>query len=150
MKLILMLLLVLLVSCGESPLLNHNMEGSNFLRNPVFAESDSLKFKKTDFSFIISWQEGPALGESRFIMKTWKKDLGTLNGPYQDLEHQLHIFLWMTSMGHGSAPVKLKKIADGEYEVSNVQFIMGGKWEIKFQLKKDNQVFDETIVPLTL
>jgi hypothetical protein len=56
----------------------------------------------------------------------------------------------MTSMGHGSAPVKLKKIADGEYEVSNVQFIMGGKWEIKFQLKKDNQVFDETIVPLTL
>lgn len=150
MKLVVLSLLALLISCGESPLLNHKMEGKNFLRNPVFAESESLKFKKTDYSFIISWQEGPELGESRFVLKTWKKDLGTLNGPYQDLEHQLHVFLWMTSMGHGSAPVKLKKIADGEYEVSNVQFIMGGKWEIKFQLKKDNQVFDETIISLTL
>ena len=90
------------------------------------------------------------MGVSRFIMKTWKKDSGTLSGPYQDLDKNLHIFLWMPSMGHGSVPVKIKKIDQGEYEVSDVHFIMGGKWEIKFQLKNSNQVFDEVVVPLSL
>lgn len=143
-------LLLLLVACGESPLLNHKMEPNNFIRDTALSESDVLKFKKTDFSFIISWVEGPQMGGSKFVMKTWKKDLGTMNGPYQDLQKNLHVFLWMPSMGHGSAPVKLKKIADGEYEVSEVQFIMGGKWEIKFQLKDGSQVFDEAVVSLSL
>lgn len=150
MKMLMLTLLLVISSCGESPLLNHKMESGKFVKDTIFSESDALKFAKTDYSFIISWVEGPQMGVSKFIMKTWKKDLGTMNGPYQDLSKQLHVFLWMPSMGHGSAPVKLKKIADGEYEVSDVYFIMGGKWEIKFQLKDGNQVFDETVVSLTL
>lgn len=120
--------------------------GNDFVRS----ESQPLSFKKTDYSFIISWVDGPKKGASRFVMKTWKKDLGTMNGPYQDLQKNLHIFLWMPTMGHGSAPVKITKIADGEYDVSNVQFIMGGKWDIRFQLKDGSQVFDETISSLKL
>lgn len=143
-------LLLLLAGCGESPLLNHKMEPNGIIRNTVLAESDVLSFKKTDYSFIISWVEGPQMGGSKFIMKTWKKDLGTMNGPYQDLSKNLFVFLWMPAMGHGSVPVKLKKIGDGEYEVSDVQFIMGGKWEIKFQLKDGGQVFDETVVSLSI
>ena len=149
MKLFLLATLTLFTACGESPLLNHKLE-SNKVTDFRYSESESLKFKKTSYSFNISWQEGPALGESRFIMKTWHSDLGTISGPYQDLELPLHVFLWMPSMGHGSAPVKLNKIGTGEYEVSNVLFIMGGKWEIKFQLKADNQVFDETVIDLSL
>jgi hypothetical protein len=139
-------LLLLLISCGESPLFNHKMEPNSFIRNPVLSESEIIKFKKTDFSFVLSWVEGPQMGGSKFIMKTWKKDLGTMNGPYQDLPKNLFVFLWMPAMGHGSAPVKLKKIGNGEYEVSEVQFIMGGKWDIKFQLKDGSQVFDEAVV----
>lgn len=143
-------LLFLLASCGESPLLNHKMESNGLFRNTVLSESESLSFKKTDFSFNIAWVEGPQMGGSKFIMKTWKKDLGTMNGPYQDLPKTLFVFLWMPAMGHGSVPVKLKKVADGEYEVSDVQFIMGGKWEIKFQLKDGGQVFEETVISVSI
>lgn len=150
MKSFLLFLLVFNVSCGESPLFNHKMEANNLIKDISLSESDVQKFKKTDYQFVISWVEGPQMGGSRFIMKTWKKDLGTMNGPFQDLQKNLHVFLWMPAMGHGSAPVKIKKIGDGEYEVSEVQFIMGGKWEIKFQLKDNAQVFDETVISLTI
>lgn len=149
MKIILLSLLTLMISCGESPLLNHKLENNSII-DLRYLESEALKFKKTSYSFIISWQEGPVLGESRFIMKTWHNDLGSMNGPYQDLELPLHVFLWMPTMGHGSAPVKLQKLSSGEYEISNALFIMGGKWEIKFQLKDNGQVFDETVIDLTL
>lgn len=123
---------------------------SNHLHDSLFAESTELKFKKTDFSFVLSWVEGPKRGGSKFIVRSWNKETGTMNGPYHDLPKTLFIFLWMPSMGHGSVPVKLKKIGDGEYEVSDVQFMMPGKWEIKFQLKDGAQVFDETVVTLSI
>ena len=116
----------------------------------TYADSNVLTFNKSNYSFVITWQEGPKKGGSRFTMKTWKNDLGTMNGPFQDLEKNLHIYLWMPGMGHGSAPVKITKINDGEYDVSNVQFIMGGKWDIRFQLKEGAQVLDEVIIPLTI
>lgn len=130
----LILSLLFLVSCGDSPLLNHKMEKNPFTKGTMFSESEALSFKKANFDFIISWVEGPHMGSSHFVMKTWNKNLGTMNGPYQDLPNNLFVFLWMPAMGHGSAPVKLNRINDGEYDVSEVQFIMGGKWEIKFQL----------------
>lgn len=135
---ILALLFTLLTVCGVS------------FANPMLSDSEVLKFKKTDSSFVISWVDGPKRGMSKFIMKTWKNEIGTMNGPYQDLPKTLNVFIWMPSMGHGSSPVKLKKINDGEYEVSDVNFIMGGKWEVKFQLKDGAQVFDETVVPVTI
>lgn len=119
---------------------------SDFMRS----DSEALSFSKSDYSFIVSWVDGPKKGASKFIMKTWKNDVGTMNGPYQDLNQNLHIFLWMPTMGHGSAPVKITKLSDGEYEVSNVQFIMGGKWEIKFQLKEGAVVSDEAVVTLKI
>ncbi len=139
-----------LFSCGESPLFNHKLEAKNFINNPMLSESDSLIFKKTKFAFVIQWQEGPQLGTSKFLLRSWNQDLGSMNGPYQDLPRTLHVFLWMPAMGHGSAPVKIKRVGDGEYEVSDVQFIMGGKWEVKFQLKDGNQVFDENLLSLSL
>jgi hypothetical protein len=146
----LLLSLLTLASCGESPLFNHDMEKAFNLVDSRNLEAQELKFKKTDFSFSLVWEMGPQIGESRFIVKTWKNSVGTMNGPYQDLELPLHIILWMPSMGHGSAPVKITKVSEGEYEVTDVHFIMGGKWDIKFQLKKGNQVFDETILPIRL
>lgn len=120
--------------------------GSDFVRS----DSEALSFNKSGYSFVVSWVDGPKKGASKFIMKTWKKEVGTMNGPYQDLNKNLHIFLWMPTMGHGSQPVNITKTNDGEYEVSNVQFIMGGKWEIKFQLKDGAGVSDEAVITLKI
>lgn len=83
-------------------------------------------------------------------MKSFNRDSGTISGPFKDLPYSLHVYLWMPSMGHGSAPVKITKINDGEYDVSQVQFIMGGKWDVRFQLKDGNTVVEEVIVPVAL
>lgn len=116
----------------------------------IETESTVVKFNETGYSFVLAWQLGPKRGESRFTMRTWKNDLGTMNGPFQDLPQALNVVLWMPSMGHGSAPTKVSRVAPGEYDVSNVQFIMGGRWDIKFQLKQGNTVVDEAIVSLSL
>ena len=143
-------LMFILTSCGESPLLNHQLEKNNMIQDTFRSSSDVQYFEKSGFSLVVFWAEGPQMGGSRFIIKTWKNGLGTASGPYQDLPKVLNIFLWMPSMGHGSAPVKIRKLTDGEYEVSEVQFIMAGKWEMKFQLKEGVQVMDEIIIPVIL
>lgn len=149
MKLILLLLGFFTVSCGNSPLLNHEMEKGFLAKNPSYAVAEN-RFSKSNFSFTVDWSEPPKVGEAKFLLRLWKTDSGTINGPYVDPKQNLHVFLWMPSMGHGSSPVKLKKLASGEYEVSNVYFIMGGKWEVKFQLLSSNKVEDETVLTLSL
>ncbi len=51
--------------------------------------------------------------------------------------------LWMPSMSHGSSPVKLTRLDVGVYRASEIFFIMGGEWEIRFQLRNGKQVLDE-------
>ncbi len=58
--------------------------------------------------------------------------------------------LWMPSMGHGSSPVVIKQVAEGTYEVSDIYFIMLGEWEIRFQLKNNNDVIEEQIQKITI
>lgn len=139
-----------MVACGDSPLLNHSME-KGFTTNDHFqTRAEGFKFSKTGFSFSLNWVTGPLKGENKFVLKSWNDETGSINGPYQDLPEKLHIYLWMPDMGHGSAPVKIKKTADGEYEVTNVYIIMGGTWELYFQLLKNEAVVDEVLIPLTL
>lgn len=150
MKLIAVVLLLFAGACGNSPILNHATEADGRLINTALSESDIKKFQKTDYEFIISWEEGPHLGESKFLIKSWNKKTGSVNGPYQDLPLSLHVYLWMPAMGHGSAPVKITKINEGEYKVTDAHFIMGGLWEIRFQLKDGSQIFDETFISTTI
>lgn len=51
--------------------------------------------------------------------------------------------LWMPSMGHGSRPTTVIRISETQFQVSNVAFIMPGEWEIRIQVKQNNQVIDE-------
>lgn len=150
MRTLLITLLFILVSCGESPLFNHEMEKNFSRENFSLSQSVVYEFQKSNYSFSIDWTEGPLKGESKFILRTWNKTTGTLSGPFKDVPNTLHIFLWMPSMGHGSSPVKITKLGDGEYEVSNVYFIMGGAWQIKFQILSSGKVVDETVISLTL
>jgi hypothetical protein len=147
---LLILLVFVFSSCGESPLLNHRNESSDPLGG-IFPVNESVyRFRKTRFNFTLSWDESPRLGQNTFVLKTWSKERGTAQGPFEDVPGDLHIFLWMPAMGHGSAPVELKKISQGEIEVRNVVFIMGGAWQIKFQQKKNGKVIDEALVSYRL
>ncbi len=115
------------------------------------AHAEELRFNKSNYSFILSWITGPVKGENTFVMKSWNNELGTMNGPYQDLPNDLNVYLWMPDMGHGSAKVRIKKINDGEYEISNAWFVMPGRWEIYFQLlKTKDEVLDEVVLPISL
>ena len=58
--------------------------------------------------------------------------------------------LWMPSMGHGSSPVIIKMVSDGIYEVTDVYFTMLGEWEIRFQLKNNDEVIEEKIQKITI
>jgi hypothetical protein len=145
------LMFVLLSSCGESPLFNHELEENfNVGSGSVFSQNAEFKFAKTGYSFAVDWTEAPHIGQSSFQLKIWKTQVGTINGPFEDPSEQLHVFLWMPSMGHGSSPVTLTKIAPGEYDVTNVYFIMGGKWQVKFQLISNGKVVDETVLNYTI
>lgn len=68
---------------------------------------------------------------------------------FQNLAQNLKIILWMPSMGHGSVPVIIKKNSDSSFlTVERVYFIMPGDWEIRFQLKENENIVDETSIQL--
>ncbi len=143
-------ILLALSGCGESPLFNHDNEDNGPFGNTVFSGRDIYKFRKSHFLFTLDWDEAPRLGENKFVIRTWNKDRGTAQGPYEDTPGDLVVFLWMPAMGHGSAPVEIRHLGSGETEVSNVVFIMGGSWQVKFQLKKNGKVIDESVVTYRL
>lgn len=150
MRFVVLLLLALLGACGESPLFNHEIEKSFSSRSSFAQEAEEFHFQSSELSFRIEWTEPPRMGESKFLLKIWNSKTGSANGPYQDPTSKLHVFLWMPSMGHGSSPVKINRTAAGEYEVTNVYFIMGGQWELKFQLLSNGKVSDETVLSYSL
>lgn len=149
MKCLAFAFLLIISACGDLSSKNKSVSETQ-LNQPVQIVGDHFHFPKTERPFIVEWVEGPRVGESRFLLKTWKHGIGTINGPYQDFDSTFNVVLWMPEMGHGSAPVKITKLDQGEYEVSEVQFLMSGHWEIKLQLKDQNQVVDEFILYLTL
>lgn len=73
-----------------------------------------------------------------------------LDSPWRDLPGDLSVVLWMPSMGHGSSPVQIEKVAPGIYHVTRVFFVMPGEWEIRVQLKNGNSVVDEIIQNISI
>jgi hypothetical protein len=67
-----------------------------------------------------------------------------------DPEGSPSVVLWMPSMGHGSSPVTVTRLDIGTYLANEVFFIMPGEWQIKFQLKRADEVIDEAIVDIVL
>jgi len=67
-----------------------------------------------------------------------------------DLIVDLAVVLWMPSMGHGSKPVEITHLGNGQYRVSNVFFTMHGDWDIQVQLKnkKNGQILDQAVYPV--
>lgn len=88
------------------------------------------------------------------IVKVYKLNLLDQSLIYFDIpDSTLSVVLWMPdpSMDHGSVPTSVDKLDVGTYRVRNVNFIMMGKWDIRFELKNsNNQMLDEAKGEYTL
>ncbi|MFZ3230359.1 MAG: FixH family protein [Pseudobdellovibrio sp.] len=116
----------------------------------IGAHSDNQQFKTTKLYFPnqkidvdLTWSELPAEGKANeFTLKFYLSENADL--PIA-LSQSVAVSLWMPSMGHGSSPVKIEKIADGLYKVTRIYFIMPGDWEIHLQLKENTNVIEQVI-----
>jgi hypothetical protein len=159
MKYCLLLSLLILLSCGDSPFLNEESSkiggGNNSLDMNQEIEleinsgrTDQNTGNQTNQKFEIKghWEVGPSTSEkNKFVFFIYN-----LSGTRVDLPHEIKVFLWMPQMGHGSIPVKVKKINTGIFEVSNISFIMNGEWDIHFQFKKAGDLKAEITWPVSL
>lgn len=94
------------------------------------SETCPLYFAQSDLCANIEFTKGPFDGlESQFLLKVYgAKDMVLLDPA------ELKVDLWMYMGhhgGHGSAPVKVVKQDVGTYYVSEVYFIMPGRWNIR-------------------
>lgn len=136
---------VSLTACADPVYVNNSRENPD--SKPQQCE---VFFEKSEVCAFITWAEGPTKGkESKF-------DLQLMNAGNNDFAEKvktadLNVILWMPSMGHGSSPTEVFKLPGmGFFAVSKVHFIMGGEWEIRFELKNGSEVLDEAIYKLEL
>jgi hypothetical protein len=99
-----------------------------------------------------NWQTLPSeTGFGSFIFKTYRLNLGDGTPVPEDQNGELSVVLWMPSMGHGSAPVQVKRLDVGTYQATNIFFTMKGNWEIRFQTKNGtHDLEDQAVIPYSL
>jgi len=100
-----------------------------------------LVFKQGELHIHAGFQAPPVVGKESILILEAKNPQ---NHQAVDLNDQVEVVLWMPSMGHGSAPTQVQRTLDqngqvlpGVFTVRNVQFIMGGEWEVRIRLTDD-------------
>lgn len=102
------------------------------------------------------WETVPGEGtEGSFYISITNPEAGSLGPTLKAVEENVSVVLWMPSMGHGSAPVEVERVAPGLYHATRVLFIMPGDWEIRIQLKDtavghENEVKDQVSISVRL
>lgn len=156
MKSLFFIFLFLTISCGKSPFEKDTSsendqslgEFSSYItvsssedRSSRSDDNKNLKYKLNGV-----WEVGPNLEDENKLLFVI---LGENGERVSDLN--LHIYIWMPTMGHGSFPISVVEIADGIYEFSEIFFTMPGLWDIHFQvLGKDEKILSEVKWSLTL
>ena len=153
-----------MISCGKSPFLSEESpEISTKKMNSGFDISEDLEVYLTrerqenntsagessilrKISFMGYWQVGPNTRDENKLLIIMQDQ----EGFRAEIAHEFSAFLWMPDMGHGSAPIKVVKLADGIYELTSLYFIMGGLWEIHFQFKNGEKLINEVLWPINL
>lgn len=97
-----------------------------------------LVFAKGTIHAHATWTQGPKTAAESSLRIEWKNgaDHSAL-----DLKNAFDVVLWMPSMGHGSSPTEIHPVLDasgkaiaGSYDVTNINFIMGGAWDVNVTL----------------
>lgn len=81
-----------------------------------------------------------SISESSFILH--------IRAPKNQTVENINVDLWMNmegSMGHGSAPVAIKKVSDNHFQISNAWFVMMGVWQVRVNLIVNNQSYQISI-----
>lgn len=117
-------------------------------QKPQEPEACKLFFTIARICVDMLWEKKPTETETgTFFLKFYVQEAPT---QFIDPRFDPAVILWMTSMGHGSSPVKVEKISAGEYKATKVFFIMPGEWEIRLQLKDGKDVVDQIIKKITI
>lgn len=132
---LLILITLSIISCGKSPL--QMKKDSNEIQGQTGLEATKV-FSTTGNAIDLIWLSPINSNDVGHFLLISKK-----NKIASDIPTDFKIFLWMPSMGHGSSPVTIKKIATGIYDVTDVYFIMDGDWQIKVQLKTGTSILEE-------
>lgn len=100
------------------------------------------RFQKSNACVDIQWEKRPTETEyGSFILTVRHPTSELLLDAESNETEPMKIVLWMPSMGHGSAPVKIAKLSIGVYRATNVFFSMKGDWEIRFQSGDDQAIY---------
>lgn len=143
MKLILSLFLILiLVSCGKSPLLSR--------AEKVSSNSQSLEvkqyFRTTSQDIFVNWLTNQNTSEEAKAIVILSQ-----NGTNSDhLDYSLNAYIWMKSMGHGSSPITITKIAPGIYKLEEIYFSMPGDWQLHLTLNRNNTTVEDIEIEYNL
>lgn len=128
----------LITSCGRPPLLK-KLSKENGSTGAITALDSPAGFKTTGQEIKIQWLTAVNTnGECKAIV------ILTKNGSiFSDDRFTLGAFLWMKSMGHGSSPIVVTKIAEGIYQLSEMYFTMTGSWQLHVTLNQGNKVIED-------
>lgn len=150
---------VLSMSCN-SPLLNHADANDHRNRdNGQFSdESCPLAFPAAKLCASITFASQPVEREdNEAVVRFWSMEAGSASGPYVSPTSDVGVELWMPSMGHGSAKVKVNPARDsgnavipGVFDAMPIYFVMGGDWEVWVQLKQGKKVIERAKIDLML
>lgn len=109
-----------------------------------------LYFQQTDTCAKVDFIKGPFDGEeSQFVVHFYEHQ--SAHGEHTMVTpQQLKIDLWMymgNHGGHGSAPVSFSEQSTGVYLVSNVYFIMPGRWNVRIFVGNEQKDLIVDILP---
>lgn len=122
--------------------------GPNPAPDPIPPATCRLFLQAQQLCVNLRWDQAPVQTEFNSFEFYFHR-LETPDVPV-DLELTVAVVLWMPGMNHGSSPVTIEKTANGKFKVTKVYFIMPGAWEIRFQLKRNQDVADQVYAEITL
>lgn len=131
LKIVLLLTLFSLVSCGKSPLFN-KLEKTKEFAGQIFLEE---RLPNAQNSFSLKWIAPPSLSELGIFELT-------LSSPLKE-NQSISSYIWMPDMGHGSSPIEVKQLQELSYQFSELAFIMPGLWVLHVEVLENNQVIDQ-------
>jgi len=102
----------------------------------------------------LTWEKGPLVMEESVLLVQWMN--GQTHTP-TELPGNFEVSVVMPSMGHGSAPTQIQRVADekgnpipGAFEVSNIYFVMGGEWQVDFTVHFEEGSSETQSLPVKL
>jgi len=121
-------------ACGKAPI--NNLADVSRKIDRLEDELNTLPLKNMlGHQIFIQFYTRPSTAIEGKMLLQVVDDQGNL---YNDYDLELDAFLWMKMSNgkeHGSSPLTIKKTAPGLFYLSEMFFIMNGKWELHLTLK---------------